>query len=397
MHIILILLFPTLAFSFETQVQQMELPLTKVTNHGKSLTLSVGFGSGAFHPIDEPDILYFVTDRGPNLSEKLAKKVLAVDIQDKKGKIFPTPTYTPTIYKVKLKNDGFEILETIQIKDENGNKISGLPNPNNEVGFGMDGKPLPFDAKGLDTESIVKLKDGTFYVSDEYLPSIVHIASDGKILQRLIPGKELPAILSKIKSNRGIEAMALSPDEKYLYYAIQSPLRHPNDEVLQTSRITRVCRLNLQEQKTDQQYAYALDEAKTFRDDNETNQEEVVLSEMAMVDDNQILMLERIEKTTKIYLTKINSKTHDLKPKWSDELTKPALEELNEKSLKKQKITLLPKKLMLDSVEANPKLPIKIEGLTYLGNNEWLLINDNDFGITGEKTQLIRIKLSMQK
>lgn len=397
MYIILALLFPTLAFSFDTKTQPMELPLTKVSNDGKSITLTVGLGSGAFHPKDQADIVYFISDRGPNVPKDLAKDLLGVKFKDKKGYVFLQPTYAPSIYKVKLKEDGYEILETIEIKDEKGQKITGLPNPNNEVGLDINAKPLAFDPQGLDTESIVKLKDGTFYVSDEYLPSLVHIAADGKIMQRLIPGKELPAILSKIKPNRGIEAMALSPDEKYLYYAVQSPLRHPNDEVLQTSRLTRVCRLNLMTLQTDQQYVYALDEAKTFRDDSVVNQEKVVLSEMAMIDADQILVLERVEKTTKLYVTKINSKSYNLAAKWSDELTKPALEELNEDALKKQKIKLLPKRLVLDSVEANPKFPIKIEGMTHLGKDEWLLINDNDFGITGEKTQLIRIKLLTQK
>jgi hypothetical protein len=53
--------------------------------------------------------------------------------------------------------------------------------------------------------------------------------------------------------------------------------------------------------------------------------------------------------------------------------------------------------LVLDSADVSLKLPGKLEGLTYLGNHEWLLINDNDFGITWEKTQLIRIKLPVQK
>ena len=99
--------------------------------------------------------------------------------KDKKGYVFLQPTYSPTIFKVKLKEDGYEILESIEIKDEKGKKITGLPNPNNEVGLDIDAKPLPFDPQGLDTESIVKLKDGTFYVSDEYLPSIVQ--------QRVLP------------------------------------------------------------------------------------------------------------------------------------------------------------------------------------------------------------------
>lgn len=367
--------------------------MTTITNNGKTLTLSIGLGSGAFHPMSEPDIIYLISDRGPNIPDTQAKDLLGVDLKDQKGKVFPVPTFTPTIYKIKLNETGYQILETLEIKDEHGEKITGLPNPGTEKGFDLQGKIIADDPKGLDTEAIVKLKDGTFYVSDEYLPSLVHIASDGKILKRLTPGKELPLIITKRRINRGIEAIALSPDEKYLYYSMESPLENPNDKVLTHGRLTRMFRLNLKTQTTDQHYLYQLDEAKTFRDDSTEDQRTVKISEMAMIDKNHILILERIEKTSKLYAVNIHSTKYELPSKWSEKITSPTLEELDEEKLKQNEIYLLPKKLVLDSATVSPKLPLKLEGMTYLGNNEWLLINDNDFGITGETTQMIRIKL----
>ncbi len=77
---------------------------------------------------------------------------------------------------------------------------------------------------------MVKLSDGSFRLSDENAPGLIHVAADGKVIKRLVPaGSEgdfkdakyaiegkLPAILVKRQSNRGIESLAMSPDEKFL-------------------------------------------------------------------------------------------------------------------------------------------------------------------------------------
>jgi len=381
------------AFFNEKSIQTMVLDLKKIEINGKNLTLTIGPGSGAFYSTNEKDIVYLLTDRGPNIPHDQTKDILGLDLKGKKGKVFPVPDFTPSIYKIRLSQNTHQILKVIEIKNEEGKKITGLTNPNTEEGFDVTGKTLPNDPQGLDTESIVVLKNGNFYVSDEYLPSIVHINSDGRILKRLKPGIELPAILKKRKVNRGIEAMALSPDEKFIYFSMQSPLAHPNQSVLEHARALRIFRLNIKTQKVDRQYAYLLDHVKSFLDDHTNDQQEVKVSEMAMVDQNHILVLERVEKTTKLYSIDISSDNSNLESKWNDEKTTPTLEELDEEGFKNENIFYLSKKLVLDSSNVSPKLPAKLEGMTYLGNYEWLLINDNDFGITGEVTQLIRIKL----
>jgi hypothetical protein len=91
------------------------------------------------------------------------------------------------------------MINTILLKRPDGTAIKGLPNSSALVGTGETpynqlGKPiveniqLPFNAQtniiklddyGLDGEGLVALKDGTFWVSDEYGPHIVHFDKNG--------------------------------------------------------------------------------------------------------------------------------------------------------------------------------------------------------------------------
>ena len=110
--------------------------------------------------------------------------------------------------------------------------MSGLLNPlktaATDTGLDGHGKPLPYDVNGIDAEGLVRLSDGTFWVGEENGPSIAHFAADGRMIVRHVPkGTEgefagahydvkgtLPAILTKRAINRGIETMAVSPDER---------------------------------------------------------------------------------------------------------------------------------------------------------------------------------------
>jgi len=220
---------------------------------GNTIALEVGFGSGATHRTGDPaDVFYTITDRGPNVKCKDSGKVIGVTdfcgAGNGSDKVFPIADYAPRIYKIKLNKDfTSEILDIIELKDAAGAAISGITNPlistNTEKAFGPDGAPVAFDANGLDTESIAALSDGTFWISDEYGPSLVHVAADGRIIERVVPSivaadlatasypvnsnSTLPNVLAKRKLNRGIESVAVAPDESALYFMMQSPLPTP--------------------------------------------------------------------------------------------------------------------------------------------------------------------------
>jgi hypothetical protein len=94
--------------------------------------------------------------------------------------------------------------------------MSGLPNPTDhrdaiERAVDGDGRPLQTDADGVDPEGLAVLADGTFWISDEYGPYLLHVDSSGREIERLSPfrrnqrGHALPSVLSRRRPNYGIE------------------------------------------------------------------------------------------------------------------------------------------------------------------------------------------------
>ena len=131
--------------------------------------------------------------------------------------------------------------------------ITGLPNKSfgstGETPYNLDGSVVSldpdgdgiqgFDESGLDSEGLVALRDGTFWVSDEYGPHIVHFDANGKEVERINPfaadprnkaGRLLPAELSTRWPNRGMEGLTITPDGKTLVALLQLGLR-PGDRI----------------------------------------------------------------------------------------------------------------------------------------------------------------------
>src|SRR5262249_20110809 len=136
-----------------------------------------------------------------------------------------------------LGNGQLTKIGAVVLKDAAGNPLNGLPN---KVGFGSTGE-VAIDANGnfintsnnvngIDSEGLVALPDGTFWVSDEYGPLLTHFDATGKMLEQVTPfgpnaqGHQLPAVLGKRRVNRGMEGLTVTPDGKTLVGMMQSPL-----------------------------------------------------------------------------------------------------------------------------------------------------------------------------
>lgn len=218
-----------------------------------------GFGSAMTGHPSEPGQFYALTDRGPNATYSGGSLG--------SGKIFPTPDYTPRIGRFEVQADGaIVLLETILLKRPDGSLITGLPNTSalggtGETPYNADGNPVvvdqsqPYDETtnplrlddyGLDGEGLAALADGSFWVSDEYGPHMVHFDAEGKEIDRINPfaadtrvSHNLPAEFANRRANRGMEGLAVTPDGKILVGIMQSTMGHPDSSV-QNQTITRI-------------------------------------------------------------------------------------------------------------------------------------------------------------
>jgi hypothetical protein len=152
------------------------------------------------------------------------------------------------------------------LRDALGTPLSGLPNPPGGGGTGetpldANGNVLPFDANGIDPEGLVALTDGTFWLSDEYGPHILHVDATGVTLERINPfgtgtgGRTLPRVFATRRANRGMEGLTITPDNSTLVGIMQSSLDNPSNAVRRTSRITRIVTFHIATGVT-QQFVY---------------------------------------------------------------------------------------------------------------------------------------------
>lgn len=379
---------------------------------GKTLNLTVGIGSGAFRgPNDPPNVVWTIGDRGPNFTCSEAKNVAGVAPatcgEVRNGRVYPVPGYTPSIYRVMLLDDGtFRVTDVITLKDRDGRPLNGMPNPlkvaTTETPLDGKGARLQQDVHGIDAEGIVRLADGTFWIGDENGPSMAHFTADGRMIARHVPrGSEgdyagaryetigsLPAILAKRQANRGIESMAVSPDERFLYFIMQNPLANPDTAAYRAARNSRLFKIERATMKVVGEYVYTLDDPKSFRRDPSDVQSDPRVSELMAIGLDRLVVLERTELTTKFYEVELAGATDIAGSKWDDAATRPTLEQSNAADAG---IAPVKKTLRFDTA-GFPKITGKTEGMALLGDGALLIINDDDFGISGGRTQIVVVR-----
>jgi hypothetical protein len=384
--------------------------------NGKVAAYSIGIGSAAFrHPSDPPNVIWTAGDRGPNMTCGEARRLLGEETRAAcekvtRGRYYPTPDYVPSIYRVELDIGAgtFRVTDTIPLKTRSGRTIRGLLNPQTratkDTGLDLKGNTLPDDPDHVDLEGIVRLADGNFWIGEEMGPSIALVAADGRILRRHVPadaandykGAEaeivanLPAILSKRQGNRGIESMALSPDERFLYFIMQNPLANPDARAFNAARNTRLFKLELATGRLVGEWVYQLDAPQSFGLDPSDRQSDPRISELTALGPDRLLVLERTEGTTKLHEITLDSATNILGTRWDDVASSPSLEQTND--LSGTGILPVAKRLRFDTARDLKDAPQKIEGTAFLGDGALVLINDNDFGIRGDETVILVIR-----
>ncbi|PAZ16334.1 Tat pathway signal protein [Streptomyces sp. SA15] len=324
-----------------------------------------------------------VTDRGPNGQIKVGGK---------KRRTFPVPGFDPAIVKIRVSGDTVKVLDAIPITTSSGKPVTGLPNQEgrDEAPYSYDAQePLPYNPNGLDTEGIVRAADGSFWLVDEYGPSLVHVSARGKVLTRYVPKglrltgadypvvEALPSVLLHRKVNRGFEGLALLPGGD-LVMAVQSPLSLPDADASDASRTTRLLRFSPQRKAVTAEYAYRFDPVNVV-DPSEDDISELKISSVVAVGHDRLLVEERTDKAARLHLVRLDRRANILGGPWDDDTTSPSLEQLDDPAA--SGVPVLAKRLVVD-LGTVAGVPGKIEGVARVDHDTLALINDNDFGMT---------------
>jgi hypothetical protein len=226
----------------------------------------------------------------------------------------PLPAYTPSIVRLTLEGSQLKVAERIGLKLQDGftnprtgnHFVTGLPNSNDDpAAFDQTGRnPWGTDANGVAPEGIaVDPRDGSFWIADDYGPSILHVGADGTILTRFMPvGKGLdapgqnvvsllPGELARRQPMRGFEGVAISPDGTKLFAIMQSPLASPSQQAGEASRNVRLITLDISgpEPVVDGMYVY---QTEPYQVAGAFEQAGVRVSDLAAVSSTKLVAVE---------------------------------------------------------------------------------------------------------
>lgn len=133
-------------------------------------------------------VFYMLPDRGYNLNNTIdfRARVYKLDV------VFNPAADPKVLPDSELQNTVTATLtETILLKETLGQPLTGLDPPQEGVRPAQDSfPPMPQAATGaisIDTEALVLMTDGTFYISDEYGPYIYRFSADGHLIAAIRP------------------------------------------------------------------------------------------------------------------------------------------------------------------------------------------------------------------
>lgn len=351
---------------------------------------------------------WVVTDRGPN-------GITQVDGREQRT--LAAPSFTPRILEALIDWDPLQphqlavtLTGTLPLCTAKGNSVSGRPN-------GLDNDPVVYDpegraviaphADGVDTEGLIRTRAGTFWLAEEYRPSLLAADGDGILRRRFVPagvclpgaGVEivdaLPAVYGQRRDNRGFEALAISPDETRLFALLQSPLDGADPAESRRLGNVRLLAFDPASGLPVSEYLYRLGdpEEKGYRKGTAAPDDGKLCS-MAALGATTLLVLEQAGGgVARLYRVELGGATDTLPHTIAG--AAPPLEVVE--SLKKAGIRPAAKTLVADLEPLLPAMrraavgahdtpdadegPLKLEGLAVLDDRHVALVNDDDFGV----------------
>jgi hypothetical protein len=340
-----------------------------------------GFGSAIDQPEGGNNDFYSLTDRGPNVAGNGTDKLFAV------------PDFHPQVGRFHLEGATLVRQGVIVLKNEFGVPMSGLPvgaagcGATGEIPRDINGNLLPFDPNGIDSEGLRVLGDGSFWVSDEYGPFMIHFSRTGVTLEKDSPcsgPNPLPAVLTHRQANKGMEGLAALNGGHLLVGIVQNPLDNPAHADAKKSHLLRIVMNDVQHGKT-AQYLYPMDDPSYGASDIEA-----VSNTTFLVDERDGNFLgdpanPAVQK--KLYLIDISGAT-DI----SDPANGPnglivggkTMEQMSDADLVANKIVPVKKTLVVDML-AYGYTHDKAEGVALIDGGKTIVVsNDDDFGVSDD-------------
>jgi alkaline phosphatase len=369
---------------------------TTTTVPGQEIKLG-GFSGLKYEGMAANGNLKFIThtDRGPNAENvDLIKDVAGNE------KPFLLPNFQPEIDRFELNAATGKITLTQRIKltAPNGKALTGLPNLQSgeqgkaytdEVPIDLFGNRLPNDPLGADLEGIAIASDGTFWMADEYRPSVYHFDANGKLIERLIPKGDptkdgtfgtpiLPEVYAQRRANRGFEGIAVDGTKVYAF--MQSGLDNPdvaNDANSKASGNLRIVEYDTVTKAVTGEYLYQLTDVKIADK----------LGDATALGNGKFLIAERdsiatVDSIKSIYEIDISKATNiSVAANVAGVPAGKTIDRLTTAELAAAKINTATKKFIANASTLGYTGVEKLEGLTVVDNNTLAIINDNDFGV----------------
>ena len=370
----------SLILAHQALAETLPMPVEKL-GEVQGVPFYKGYGSSIDADPQNPNRFYGLTDRGPNADG-------GEDV-----KIFLLPHFTPSIGHFEIQANGkIKKLRDIPLRDAHGKPLTGLPNP---AGYGTSKETvvdanhqlLQRDKTGIDSEGLAVMRDGTFWVSDEYGPHIVHFDRNGIELERMSPrgvhttGRRLPAVLGHLRPNRGMEGITTTPSNRVLVGIMQSALYNPSKQAVANKSVTRILSFDLATGKTKQ---YLYQQGGDFWKN----------SEIRALDEHRFLVDEHNGKDVKhAYLIDLNGATDVSDPADSAtglKVNGKTIEENSWEELVAAGIKPVRKTLVSDVKKDVDFQSSKFEGMWVADGGKTLwIINDDDFGIDSKDDHTI--------
>ena len=352
-------------------------------------------------------VVRLLTDRGP--SRKIETAI-------GKQRLFLNPSFVPTVLVFDVsgcqldkihgrpKNLNVELQSKFSLQSSAAKVITGRSNGlegDDSIANPSGEEMLAPDVNGVDPEGCVLLANGTFWLCEEYRPSLLCCEADGTVIKRFIPegvklpardvqlGENLPTHYANRRPNRGFESLAVCPDESIIWALMQSPF---DDEAAERSGNVRLLGFDLEDEKPTHEYVYRLgDPAAADFATGGVVPYDGKLCAMASIGPKTLLVLEQSDDgDAKLYRCELGEATNVL----GDDRNLDGVRDLAQADVRPIKKTLVADLASLlpsfaSDITAGQWQPevgeqvagLKLEGLAVLDSKHLIIVNDNDFNV----------------